>query len=312
MTVERNRSSAPRRGASGLTWAVLLIGAGVALLLENMGVVQIHWLYLLRFWPVLLILAGLDFLLGRRSFVGGLLTAALGLMIVAGVLWLATDPANLPGWALSVRSNTITREVQTGLAGADTLDVSLDLGATSTTIGAHDDSQYALLGEYTTDRQFDLGVEYEVKDGKGDLSLQKRGEDDSFVSGYTGELSLTLPDAVPIDLMIDSGVGTATLNLDQLEITALDMSVGVGTTEVVLGPGSYTANLDTGIGAVTVDLPDHAEVRVESDGGLRTIDLPERFEKIDDGVWETPGYDTAADRILLRVDTGIGSITITG
>ena len=57
-------------------------------------------------------------------------------------------------------------------------------------------------------------------------------------------------------------------------------------------------------------MPDDAEVRVESDSGLGSTDFPNRFEKIDDGVWETPGYRTATEQILLRIDTGIGSLTI--
>jgi hypothetical protein len=310
MTAERNESAAPRRGTSGLTWAVILIGAGLALLLQNMGVVQIDWLYLVRFWPVLLILAGLDFLVGRRSFAGGLLTAALGLAVVAGILWLASNPPNLPGWAGAIGRSTVTRAVQTELGEAQALEASLNLGATATTIGSHGDSEYALLGEYTTDERLDLAVDYQVQDGVGELRLEERGEQEPFSPGYTGRLDLTLTDAVPIDLSIDSGVGAATLDLEVLTLTALYVDTGVGSTEITLGEGSYTADINTGIGAVTIDLPEDAEVRVETDGGLGTTNVPNRFEKIDDETWETPGYSTATEQIVLRIDTGIGSVDI--
>jgi hypothetical protein len=311
MAAEQNGSSTPRRGASGLTWAVILIGIGVTLLLENMGVVHIDWLYLLRFWPVLLILAGLDFLLGRRSFVGGLLAAAVGLMIVAGIVWLATNPPGVPGWAGLIQPNTITREVQTGLGEARALEAILDLGMTETTVGAHEDTEYALLGEYTTDERLNLAVDYQVQDGVGELRLEERSEEEPFSPGYTGRLDLTLPDVVPIDLSVDSGVGATALDLEELTITALYVNTGVGSTEIILGEGSYTADINTGIGEVTIELPDDAEVRLELDSGLGSTDLPDRFEEIGDGVWETPGYGTATEQIVLLVDTGIGSVTVT-
>jgi hypothetical protein len=311
MSMEENGAAAPRRRTSGLTWAFILIGVGVALLLQNMGVVQIDWLYLVHFWPVLLILAGLDFLLGRRSFVGGLLTAALGLAIVAGILWLATGPANLSGWAASLRGNTVTREVQTELGGAEALEVSMNLGAGTTTIDAHEGTTYALQGEYTTDERINLNVAYEVNNGTGDLRLEERGIDELLGGAYVGELDLSLTDALPIDLTVDLGVGESTLDLEQLEITTLDVSTGVGSTDIILGEGSYTADINAGVGEMTIELPENAAVRLELDGGLGSTHFPDRFEKIDDGVWVTPGYSTATDQILLRVNAGIGDLSIT-
>jgi hypothetical protein len=311
MSVEENGPPPPRRRTSGLTWAIILIGAGVALLLQNMGVIQIDWLYVVNFWPVLLILAGLDFLLGRRSFVGGLLTAAIGLAIVAGILWLATGPANLSGWATSLQGNTVTREVQTELGGADALEADLNLGVTNTTIDAHGDPEYALQGEYTTDERINLDVTYEVNDGTGDLRLEERGLDQFPGPGYIGEMDLSLTDAVPIDLSVDSGIGATTLDLMNLTITALYVNAGVGSTDITLGNGSYTADINAGVGELSIELPKDAAVRLELDGGLGSTHFPDRFEQIDDSTWETPGYNTATEQIVLQVDTGVGDFTIT-
>jgi len=55
----------PKR--TSLFWPVVLIGAGVILLLRNLGVLQNFDLQtLLRLWPLILVVIGLDLIFGRR------------------------------------------------------------------------------------------------------------------------------------------------------------------------------------------------------------------------------------------------------
>ena len=69
-----------RRGPD-LFWPIILIGAGIIFLLSNLGVITGNpWPILWNLWPVLLIVIGLDILFGRRSMLGGLIGAALGVM----------------------------------------------------------------------------------------------------------------------------------------------------------------------------------------------------------------------------------------
>ncbi|MEJ2738024.1 MAG: DUF5668 domain-containing protein, partial [Anaerolineae bacterium] len=73
---------------------VLLIGVGILLLLNIMGILEWSvWWNLLRFWPILLIAAGLDLLIGRRSVLGALIATVLVLALLAGALWLTTTGA---------------------------------------------------------------------------------------------------------------------------------------------------------------------------------------------------------------------------
>jgi hypothetical protein len=54
-----------------LVGPVILIGLGVVFLLNNLGVLAWSvWEVILRLWPILLVAAGLDLLLGRRSIWG--------------------------------------------------------------------------------------------------------------------------------------------------------------------------------------------------------------------------------------------------
>src|SRR5574341_311269 len=71
----------------GLTWALILIALGVAFLLGNLGIINLSWWALAQYWPVALILLGLDLMVARRSAAGSLLVAGLSVAALIGVIW---------------------------------------------------------------------------------------------------------------------------------------------------------------------------------------------------------------------------------
>ncbi|RJR25472.1 hypothetical protein C4578_01560 [Candidatus Microgenomates bacterium] len=67
------------RKGNGVTWAVFLIFAGVILLLNNLGLVSWSvWASLWKFWPLILVLGGLEIIFGG-SLIGNFFVTILGL-----------------------------------------------------------------------------------------------------------------------------------------------------------------------------------------------------------------------------------------
>jgi hypothetical protein len=88
-------------------WPILLIGAGVIFLLANLGMVPGSPGFLLsRLWPVILIVIGIELVLGRRA---RWLSALLALLVVAAVIALLfmnpplpfLDPSSPPAGSLA-------------------------------------------------------------------------------------------------------------------------------------------------------------------------------------------------------------------
>ena len=72
----------------GLVGATLTIGLGVIFLLSNLGYLSLSvWEVLLRLWPLFLVAAGIDILVGRRSRFGAFLGLLLILLILFGAVW---------------------------------------------------------------------------------------------------------------------------------------------------------------------------------------------------------------------------------
>lgn len=83
-----------RRSGGGGTWAALLIATGVVLLLNNLGLLPWHiWRTLWQFWPLLLILGGVEIILGR-SWISRLLVSLAGLAIAGLIIAFALAPTN--------------------------------------------------------------------------------------------------------------------------------------------------------------------------------------------------------------------------
>ncbi len=309
--VEEQRTAdapAPReRGARGLTGAILLIALGVALLLDNLGVISVDWLGLLRFWPVILVLIGLDLLLGR-SVLGSLLAALVGLTLVIGLIVLASEDNRV-----HPTGRTITRQIARELGEARDLQVTLNLGASQTRVGPLSGSDYAIQGDYTTDEILTITADYRLRGDTGVLILSQespgRGAENIPI---VGELNLGLTTAVPIALSVDTGFGDVTLDLSGMKIRSLDVTAGVGNMVIILPEaGDFDATVEAGVGNIEIHVPPSLAAAVDVEGGLSNIDMDSmRFRSTGEDHWETPGFDSASDQVEIAVEAGIGNISI--
>lgn len=289
-----------------LVGPALLVGLGLVLLFNNLGLLAWSvWEVLFRLWPVLLIAAGLDLLIGRRSAWGSLLVAILLLGVVAGVLWLYP---RLPAGGGPLTGETIRQP----LGDARRAEVELEFGAGTLRVGALEDSNQLVEGTLDLDEGERAIRDYSVSGDTAHFSLRSQDRSIFFFPGRPlgGGWDLDLHPGVPIDLVVKTGMGQATLDLSGLRVTRLELDGGIGTTTVTLpAQGRVVASVDGGIGTVTVIVPDGMAMRIESDTGLGRVSLPGGLAR-DGDAYESPDYSTAENRVDLDVRGGIGNITV--
>ena len=80
---------------------------------------------------------------------------------------------------------------------------------------------------------------------------------------------------MPIDLVVDIGSGSATLDLMFLELTDLEIDGGSGSVDLTLPESSslYAANIDGGSGDFEIEFESGAEVRAVMDVGSWNRDI---------------------------------------
>jgi hypothetical protein len=283
-----------RGGYRSLFWPLLLIGIGVIALLGTMGVLdRENFSVLVRLWPVLLILVGLDLAFGRRSPAIGALIGIAAIALIIGLMLIGPSQGWGEDW--EVKSDRFSEPIR----AATSARVSLDLSSGPTDITALSDSNDLIDAElnYTGE------IAFEVQ-GDQDKSI-KLGERDGgawrWFDWFTGDddelrWEIGLSPQVPLDLVVDGGSGSVDLDLRGLQLTGLNLDVGSGNVEGSLPAveGGYDARVDGGSGDCRLDIADGADVGLEIDVGSGSFNVE---------------IGAGAD-VSVRVDGGSGKLTV--
>jgi hypothetical protein len=326
-----------------LFWPIVFIGVGVVWLLANFNVIgELNWGMLLRLWPLLLIVAGVELLVGRnRPWV----SALTGLLVVGAAIAVLVFGPQL-GLA---RSPQIDHEqVSIPLDGAGAARVSLDLSFFRTTITGDAPAGQLLEGNLAyTGRIVVTEGQGSTSSGGGLKTLEVRHEGDpgnsfflfDFLDTVDARWDVGVSGDVPLELRLDVGSGPVEVDLGGVQVTGLTIDGGSGPLDLTLPTGgnyvgringgsgpsevmvpagaNATLEYDGGSGPLTVDVPDGLAVRVEvRDEGSGSVSLPRGWETVregddDEGEWQTAGFDAASVRFTLIVtDLGSGSVTV--
>jgi hypothetical protein len=143
---------------------------------------------------------------------------------------------------------------------------------------------------------------------------------------------------VPLELDVDSGSGSMNMNLHEVQLRGLSIDSGSGSVNICL-PQSiqpYEVRIDSGSGSIKIDIPHQTNLKViiNSGSGSVNIRLPKGCEfraALEEhgsgsfnipahvtrtggthkkGVWQTCGYENAANHIEVVVEQGSGSFNL--
>jgi hypothetical protein len=292
----------------GFVWPVVLIGAGVVFLLNNLGLLGWDvWGTLLRLWPVLLIAGGLDILIGRRFPVGSLLLAGvLAIVLVLAVQGVLPTAVNASASANVDRTETVSQAVD----GAEraTVDIRFGSGALNITALAADSGQL-IEGTADLSRGENLRQDYRKNGNAGYFTLESSGSWSSgpdFLLGPEKSWDLSLNRDLPLELEVNAGAGQSTLDLVNLNLRRLQIDGGVGQVTVKLpATGTYNVRIDGGVGQVIVIVPQGLAARARVDGGLGGVSAQGDFKRQGD-VYVAGDFAAAENRATIEVDGGVG------
>jgi hypothetical protein len=271
----------------------LLIGGGIIWLLANLEIIEpVQWYTVVRLWPIFLIAIGLDILFGRRSPIVGAIIGlgAIGLVVVllllAPSLDLVPDVGELK-----------TLNFSESLGSATSANIDLDLERYATTIDVLQDSNDLITAELDTVTD----VTFTASGGTNkSVSIRPRtdpsfGFDDWFSTvARNARWDISLSPEVPIDLMVDVGSGSVTLDTAGLDFSEFSLDGGSGSVRLDLpassdrysarvegGSGSFDitvmdsarvdASFDVGSGSFTIEIGDDADIELEIDGGSGSV-----------------------------------------
>jgi hypothetical protein len=128
------------------------------------------------------------------------------------------------------------------------------------------------------------------------------------------EWTVGLAADVPLDLRFDTGAARARLDLGDLHVRSLELHTGASETRIRLPRAAGVTNVraETGAAALIVEVPSGVAARIRSRMAIGSSQIDEtRFPRSAAG-FESPDYATAANRVDLDLQGGVGSIRVVG
>ena len=304
-----------RARRTSLIGPIILIGAGILFLLNNLGLLSWDvWPALLRLWPALLIGIGLDLIIGHRSFVGSV--AIVIVLLVAFII--AISP--FVGRSVAEQEATI-EEISQPLEGAQRADVEIRVGAGELSVSSlpvEEDRGAARLIEGQVSLPPQGRLQQESRRVGDTLVYVLRSEGSRNWAPWRSGTSLWEDDKwelqlnreVPMKLQLSTGIGRAMVDLSRMNITSLRVDAGVGEATVTLPrQGDLDANIKTGVGSVTLVVPQGMAARITVHRGLGDVNV--KGDYVQDGdIYTSPGYDMAVNRVEMDVQCGIGELIV--
>jgi hypothetical protein len=131
--------------------------------------------------------------------------------------------------------------------------------------------------------------------GGGNITLNLAGMAVSRVLADTGggNVDVVLPDSASgLDVMASTGAGN------------VNIEIGSGIT------GGNSVHASSGAGNVDVRLPSGIAAKVHATTGLGKVIVDPRLSQIDASTYQSPEYDSAADRVEIALKSGAGNASV--
>jgi len=307
-----------RRAPRGVIGPIVLILLGGSLVLQNANLLPGDlWRDVGQFWPLVLVLVGVEMLLGGR--LGALVVAVVAVALV-GVAAVVAVTGTMGQPARAAEPQTL----QQARAGARQAAITVRFGAGRLDLAALPGGQGDQLATLTYQGLGGLrpDARYQVVNGVGQLEYGLAGQNrwpDAVLPWLRGDpaagptMEIAVAPGIPVSLNIQTGAADAHLDLQQLDVTNLDISVGASSATIRMpsAAGSTTAHVSGGATTLSIDVPDGVSAQVRYRGGLDNIEVDEtRFPAAGEHLYRSTGYDTAANRVDLTIDAGMATVRV--
>ena len=318
-----------------IIWGVVLLFVGGVLLLDNLNVIEFYWRNVWGFWPIFLIIGGVNLLLNRNgSQLGSIVSLAILIIALAflfvrgqerpqhrGVFWGWKDK-NIDtdiDWEDSHNEDTASSE---GVSFAESYNAADSAKKTILNLSGGGTS-FAL--KETTDSLFQA----DVKRKKGNFSLTKTTTDTtntltfrmndsrrkgkgnwSFNTGGN-EVDVRL-NTQPLWVMnLSMGAGDLDFDLTKYKVRTLNFDGGAADLKIKVGEliPITDVNVKTGVANVEISVPQNSGCRIKTHTGLASKDF-KGFIKKDDGYYETPNYSSSKNKVFIKLDGGLSNFEV--
>lgn len=279
-------------------FGLALVTIGILFLLHNFKVISWDiWSELWKFWPVVLVIIGINFLWGQSR------TALVSIISVVLLIGSIGAAALIAGRATAAEPVTYSQ----ALSGITKAEIEVNFGAGDLTVGKLAAASGNLV---ETTAQPDMRHEFFVRNTTGSLSL-------NVPAGYVSNpaninLNALLSQEIPIRLTIKTGASHADIDLTGLKVYELAMDIGASSLDLRFpaDAGKAKAEVKAGAASINISIPQNIPARIQVSAGLSSVHVDSRFIKSGTAYQSADYSESAANTLDLTISAGISSINI--
>lgn len=306
----------PRNRGVPVLGPAILIAVGIIFFLNNLEIVPWGvWGSLWRFWPILLILLGINIILGRTKAGWGIsvIVAVALVVFIVGVAVGASQAGWIPAISMESTGEPGAGSVDKELSRIQEARANIEFGAGRLSLDALPTSSDRLV--VVDYRAGTLGraprLRLQEQDHVGVLRITG---DEEVRFGRTTEPDLWdvhLSRSVPVELTVRIGAAEGNLDLTELKVQTLNLDIGASSAMVRFptAAGSTRAFINTGAASLTLEIPPSVGARIVSESGLATVDSSPRFSR-SGNIYTSENYQAASNRLDIELKAGVSSVNI--
>jgi len=307
-----------------LNWGLVLLFIGIMWLLSNTGVISFYWSSLWRFWPVFLIILGVNLLLPRHG-IGNAASVVATIAALVFIGYQASKPSNRWNFGLHMQYDTDDDDdaYEDSTAGPKNTDFSspylpsikqANLEIKGGAVAYKMKGTTADLFSAKTKGVFAGHVlETTTKDSTADLSfrMRKTKKEKWDLKNGENEVFLSLNEQPLWNIQVDVGAGAVEFDLSKYKVTHLQLKGGAASFETKLGMpvGETAINVESGVANIEIEIPKEAAGQIVVKSGLSSKEFP-GFTKQSDDTYVTENFDQAKEKFLINLKGGLSSFSV--
>ena len=312
---------------------LVLVIIGAAILLSNFGYLHFHWGNLIHLWPIFLVIAGVNLVIGHYHTPWAYVTRILVVVVGLGIMLFGNFGNRYNFWPSYHYSfsdkdddshdddadSTDDEQNTTVVTGKSSFNepytpvikvARLEMSGGGATLLLSDTTSQ-LFSANTDDSNSRYKFSHEMDDSIYVVNFKMKEKNGLHFDSNKNKVNMRLNSNPEWEIKAEAGAAELNFDLSKFKIRKVELDGGAASFRLKLGSPLAVTDVDvqTGVSSVEISIPQNAACSIETDSGLSNNQF-DGFSKSADNDYQTPGYSTAKNKIQIHISGGLSDFKV--
>jgi hypothetical protein len=311
--------------ADKLFWGLIFVFVGTIFLLENFDIIDFSWRYIWHFWPLLLIITGVNIVFANsKSKSGAIIIGVITLLALSFLTFKGLEQRTSESrrWSWNWDSDEDEEETDKDSSNFSTYSEDYSSNYKEATLNV-----YGAASTFEIETGADKLFESEIKETSNRYFLKKTETDSSVVLEFRtknentnfnfkndeySKVRMKINDNPIWDVNLKMGAGKIDFDFSKNKVKNVSLKGGAAEFNVKLGDLYNDVDLtaETGVAEIKIAIPKNSGCKIKTQTGLSSKDF-QGFTKNSDGTYETENFKTSPNKINILLKGGLSDFEVT-